>query len=96
VPELASVPDAFLQEPWKWPGARGILGRLYPEPIVDVAAAARAARDACWGLRRERRHDPEIAEVIERHASRADPRFVNDRSPRPRRRTDAAQMSLDL
>jgi deoxyribodipyrimidine photo-lyase len=97
VPELASVPDAFLQEPWKWPGARGLLGRLYPEPIVDVAAAARAARDACWGLRRERGHAAEMAEVIERHASRADPRFVNDRSPRaPRRHADAAQMSLDL
>lgn len=96
VPELAAVPDAFLQEPWKWPGARGLLGRIYPEPVVDVAAAARAARDACWGLRKERRHDPEIAEVIERHASRADPRFVNDRNPRPRRSADAAQMSFDL
>ncbi len=96
VPELAAVPDAFLQEPWKWPGARSILGRLYPEPIVDVAASARAARDACWGLRRNGGHAREIAEVIERHASRADPRFVNDRSPRPRRRAHAAQMSLDL
>jgi deoxyribodipyrimidine photo-lyase len=96
VPELAPVPDAFLQEPWKWPGARGLLGRLYPEPIVDVTASARAARDACWGLRKERRHDPDIAEVIERHASRADPRFVNDRTPRPRRRSDAGQMSFDL
>ncbi|WGV17254.1 FAD-binding domain-containing protein [Fuscovulum ytuae] len=96
VPELAAVPDPFLQEPWKWPGARAVLGRLYPEPIVDVTAAARAARDACWGLRKERTYREEVAEVIERHASRADPRFVNDRSPRPKRRTDAAQMSLDL
>ncbi|NGQ91323.1 deoxyribodipyrimidine photolyase [Rhodobacter sp. HX-7-19] len=94
LPELAPVPDAFLQEPWKWPGARGLLGRLYPEPVVDVAASARAAREACWGLRKERRHDPDIAEVIERHASRADPRFVNDRSPR--RPANAAQMSFDL
>ncbi|NBE06000.1 FAD-binding domain-containing protein [Paragemmobacter ruber] len=96
LPELAAVPDPFLQEPWKWPGARGVLGRLYPEPVVDVAAAARAARDACWGLRKDRSYRQEVAEVIERHASRADPRFVNDRSPRPKRRADAAQMSLDL
>ena len=96
VPELAAVPDPFLQEPWKWPGARAVLGRLYPEPIVDVTAAARAARDACWGLRKDRGYREEVAEVIERHASRADPRFVNDRSPRPKRRGDAAQMSLDL
>jgi deoxyribodipyrimidine photo-lyase len=99
VPELAALPDAFLQEPWKWPGAKAVLGRLYPEPIVDVTAAARAARDACWGLRKDRNFRTEIVEVIERHASRADARFVNDRSPKaaPRRRaTDAAQMSLDL
>ena len=80
------VPDAYLQEPWKWPGAKAVLGRLYPEPIVDVTAAARAARDACWGLRKERGYREEIVEVIERHASRSDARFVNDRSPRPRRR----------
>lgn len=96
VPELAAVPDGFLQEPWKWPGAGSILGRIYPEPIVDVTAAARAAREACWGLRREHGFRAEVAEVIERHASRADPRFVNDRSPRPRRNRDAAQMSFDL
>ena len=96
VPELAAVPDAFLQEPWKWSGARGVLGRLYPEPVVDVAAAARAARDACWTLRRERGYREEMVEVIERHASRADARFVNDRAPRARRRGDGAQMSFDL
>lgn len=97
VPELAAVPDAFLQEPWKWSGARSLLGRLYPEPLVDPAAAARAARDACWGLRKERGYREAAFEVIERHASRADSRFVNDRSPKPRRRSDdRAQMSLDL
>ncbi|MEY4981852.1 MAG: hypothetical protein RIR62_118 [Pseudomonadota bacterium] len=97
VPELAGLPDSFLQEPWKWPEARRLLGRTYPEPVVDVAAAARAARDAVWGLRREQGYRAEVAEVIERHASRADARFVNDRSPRPRRRAaDAAQMSFDL
>jgi len=35
MPELASVPDRLLQEPWRWEGA----GRPnYPLPIVDVAA----------------------------------------------------------
>lgn len=97
VPELGAVPDSFLQEPWKWPEAQRLLGRIYPEPVVDVAAAARAARDAVWGLRREQGYRAEVTGVIERHASRADPRFVNDRSPRPRRRvTDAAQLSFDL
>lgn len=44
LPELAPVPDAFLQEPWRWPEARRLLGRRYPEPIVDLAASARDAR----------------------------------------------------
>ena len=87
VPELAPVPDPFLQEPWKWTGAPGLLGRHYPEPIVDVAAAARAARDRVWGLRRAPGFADEAARVVDRHASRADGtgRFVNDRAPSHRR-----------
>ena len=52
VPELAGVPDEFLQMPWKWPGAQAILGRRYPEPVVDLANAAREARAALGPLRR--------------------------------------------
>lgn len=51
VPELAEVPDVFLQEPWRWPGSQGVLGRKYPEPLVDVGAAARAAREAVYAVR---------------------------------------------
>jgi len=96
LPELAAVPDAFLQEPWKWPGAQGLLGRRYPEPLVDLATAQRAARDALWGLRRAPSHAAEVAEVIEKHASRADPRFVNDRSPKRRSAPPTAQLAFDL
>jgi deoxyribodipyrimidine photo-lyase len=46
LPELATVPDAFLHEPWKWPGAPRLLGRRYPEPVVDIAASVRAMRGA--------------------------------------------------
>jgi deoxyribodipyrimidine photo-lyase len=100
VPELAQVPDGFLQEPWKWPGAAGLLGRRYPEPLVDVAAAARTARDTVWGLRRSAGFTREAARVVKAHASRADGtgRFVNDRAARPKRAkpADAGQLSLDL
>lgn len=96
VPELAGVPDAFLQTPWAWEGAGALLGHRYPAPIVDPAAAQRAAREAIFGLRRSSNR-AEIAAIVTRHASRADPRFVNDRSPPRRRRAEpAGQLSLDL
>lgn len=95
VPELAQVPDAFLQEPWKWPGAPGLLGRRYPEPILDLATAAREARDRIWSARKTPGFAAPAAAIVQRHASRADPRFVNDRKP-ARRRAPAAQLALDL
>ena len=91
VPELAAVPDAYLQEPWKWAGAGSVLGRRYPDPIVDVASAGRAARDAVWGLRRKPAARAEVAVIVEQHASRA-PRRSSGRSPTPSK----GQLSLDL
>jgi len=48
VPELRDVPAAYLAEPWTMPpdvqrDARCIIGRHYPEPIVDHAVARREA-----------------------------------------------------
>ncbi|MGC9417540.1 MAG: FAD-binding domain-containing protein [Rhodovulum sp.] len=97
VPELASVPDAFLHEPWRWEGAGRLLGRDYPEPMVEMVAAARAAREAVWAVRRGDAFREEAARIVRRHASRKDPagRFVSDHAPR-RRGEDTRQMSLDL
>jgi deoxyribodipyrimidine photo-lyase len=99
-PELAAVPDVFLQEPWKWPEAGSLLGRRYPEPIVDVAEAARSARDAVWATRKRPAFAVEAARIVDRHASRVDGtgRFVNDRVPSVRKRKGAAtaQLALDL
>ena len=91
LPELAAVPDEHLQEPWKWAGAGSVLGHRYPDPLVDVASAARAARDAVWGLRRKPAARAELAVIIEQHASRA------PRRARARPRTPATdQLSLDI
>ena len=45
LPELSTVPDAFLHAPWRWPEAQRLLGHRYPEPIIDLASAAREARE---------------------------------------------------
>jgi len=47
VPELRTVPDAFLAEPWRMPeevqaGCGCVIGRDYPAPIGDHLAARRA------------------------------------------------------
>ena len=102
VPELAGVPDAHLQEPWTWPGADRVLGHLYPHPIVDVAEAARQARQKVWAVRKKDAFRQEAARVITKHASRKDPQrhLVNNRAARSRRRAqapgDVRQMGFDF
>lgn len=100
LPELHAVPDALLQEPWRWEGAAGL---SYPAPLVDVAEAARAAREIIWGMRKGGAHSAETARVVRKHASRKDGsgHFVNDRAPKtPKRKTrtkkDDGQLSFDL
>jgi deoxyribodipyrimidine photo-lyase len=87
VPELRDVPDAFLHEPWRWEGAGQLLGRGYPAPLVDPLAAARAARQAVWAVRRAAGFRDEAARLVARHASR--------KRPAPRRPADR-QLRLDL
>ena len=85
LPELAAVPDDWLQEPWRWPGAGAVLGRAYPAPVVDPARAARRARDAVWAVRRAPGFAETAAAIVQRHASRKDRarRFVRDRNAIP-------------
>ena len=92
VPELAALPDNVLHTPWTSAQGRAL---PYPEPLVDPAAAAKVARAALSSLRKVAGFVPEAAAIVKRHASRADPRFVNDRSPR-RPRPHAGQLMLDL
>jgi deoxyribodipyrimidine photo-lyase len=67
VPELADVPDAFIHQPWQWDGASGL---HYPPPIVDNVAAAKAARDVVWGLRKDRAFKSEAGAIQNKHGSR--------------------------
>lgn len=88
LPELADVPDAYLQTPWAWGGAGQLLGRRYPEPLVDVARAARAAREQVWAVRRREDFRETARDLVVRHGSRKGRR---DPMPAPDR-----QMSFDF
>lgn len=62
LPELAQVPDSCLQTPWKWAGAARLLGRRYPEPLIDVTTAHTAAREAIWA-----RHGKPLRALVTPH-----------------------------
>lgn len=65
LPELAPVPDAFLHRPWRWSGAGQVIGRKYPEALVDPAHALSRARDALALRRRLIQMPDESFDVIE-------------------------------
>lgn len=93
LPELAELPDAHLQEPWTW----GQAGRLaYPAPVIDVAQAARAARERIFALRRCPGFRATAEQIVEKHGSRKDRgrRFLRD--PIPGQHTHDRQLKLDL
>ncbi len=75
VPELARVPLAFLQEPWRMD--EGMLSRAgltlgsdYPRRIVDHEIAARDARARLTEIRQQPGYRNEARQVYDRHGSR--------------------------
>jgi deoxyribodipyrimidine photo-lyase len=75
LPELARVPLEILAEPWRMTAdeqmqAGCVIGRDYPEPVVEHLAAARAARDAVWAVRRLQEAGAEARRVFVQHGSR--------------------------
>ncbi|MFD1509062.1 FAD-binding domain-containing protein [Lacimonas salitolerans] len=95
VPELAGVPNDWLQEPWRWPQAGRVLGKVYPEPLVDVKRAAAQARETVWAVRKGDQFRKTAQAIVHKHASRKDGtgRFVRD----PVRETpEDRQLKFDL
>ena len=66
MPELASIPDAFIHEPWLWPAGTA----AYPAPIVDCAVAAKAAREAIHQVRKRPNHQATAQKIVHKHGSR--------------------------
>ena len=87
VPELADIPDEFLQSPWRWNGAATILGKTYPHPIIEPIQAAREAREKIWAIRRGSEFRSTAQRIVQKHGSRKN----NDRDGRPSRRRSSAK-----
>ena len=101
LPALERLPDAWLFEPWKMPPElqrrQGlVIGRDYPEPLVDHEAAARHARDTLWRLRKEDAVRRESRAVYEKHGSRNPHREGTPRPRRPSPPTDSPQLGFDF
>ena len=78
VPELAGFPTDQLAEPHKTPAllqrAYGcVIGRDYPEPIVDHATAYRMAKERIFAVRGRADAKAEAARVYQQHGSRRRP-----------------------
>ena len=74
LPELARVEERWIHTPWLMDeraqrDSSCLIGRDYPEPLVDHMAAARLARQRMGGLRRGKARD-ESRRILERHGSR--------------------------
>ncbi len=70
VPELCDVPDEHLQEPWNYSGAAAILGRAYPERIVDLKTSTAEAKDKIYGARHGTAFTAGAASIQDKHGSR--------------------------
>ena len=98
LPELARVPAPWIFEPWTMPSemqrqSGGVIGRDYPAPLVDNAAAMRAARDRVWSVKTRPESRDEAQRVYEKHGSRAPNREGRQRS---RARPAAAPLQASL
>ncbi|MEM6942074.1 MAG: FAD-binding domain-containing protein, partial [Pseudomonadota bacterium] len=92
VPELASIPDKHLQEPWNADNAGDILGKSYPDRIVDHLEAAKDARQKIWAVRRGDDFRKQAAGIQDKHGSRKS--GIPNRGQRAKR--NKAQLDLPL
>ena len=74
LPELAELPLAFQFEPWKLSRMEQSfygfeLGRDYPKPMVDVAQAAKFARDELWKMKQNPLVRVEAKRIVNMHTA---------------------------
>jgi len=101
LPELSAVPAVWRHQPWRMDPALQAacgcrIGRDYPAPIVEVAAAAREARERLWALRRQSGFSEAADAIQTRHGSRRSGLAPSGRSRGGRRRIAPGQLGLDL
>ncbi len=75
VPELKNLPKSFIHEPWKMDYETQIkycciIGKDYPEPIVDHKKAVQFARNKISSVRKKNDYKINVKNVFKKHGSR--------------------------
>ncbi len=94
IPELDDVPAVYIHEPWRWDGASAL---QYPAPIVENAAAAKAAREALHVVRKSTGHKTAARQIVQKHGSRKSgmPMTGQNRRTKTAQKNDT-QMKMDF
>mmetsp|Transcript_30770 Transcript_30770/g.60213 ORF Transcript_30770/g.60213 Transcript_30770/m.60213 type:complete len:347 (+) Transcript_30770:1-1041(+) len=95
VPELANVPTKYIAEPWKMPmkvqeSSGCIIGKDYPEPIVDLKEMYKTSRARISAIRKQLKSKEEAKKVYEKHGSRMRPRGRGSKRKTPSSSEDGA------
>ncbi|MBO9409806.1 deoxyribodipyrimidine photo-lyase [Shimia sp. R9_1] len=93
VPELAEITDQDLHEPWNAENADAVIDQRYPRRVFDHLAAAKAAREKVWAVRRRAEFRDQAQAIAAKHASRKSGRAHKRKS---KIAANPAQLSLPL
>lgn len=74
IPELKNVPTALIHEPWKMSAMEQdfyqvVIGRDYPNPIVDIEATRKTASDQVWGFKKTTAVKTEGSRILSKHVN---------------------------
>ncbi len=74
IPALKNVPAALIHEPWKMSAMEQdfyqvIIGKDYPNPIVDIEATRKIASDQVWGFKKTTAVKTEGSRILSKHVN---------------------------
>ena len=67
-PELADLPQQVIHQPWSLTDMEKQMYALdYPDPIIDIKASYKRARDQLWTWRKRPQVKQESSRILARH-----------------------------
>lgn len=76
LPALKNIPAALIHEPWKLTAIEQnlyavVIGKDYPQPIVDIEATRKAASDVVWSFKKTAAVKIEGSRILKKHVNTA-------------------------